>query len=105
MRLTAGETLLGEHGGFNCTTCHGVGDRPPTAVFEAPGINLGLTPQRLRKGYYHRWVMHPLRADPETKMPRFADDDGKTPLTDFYEGDAHEQFEAIWQYLLSVQKK
>jgi mono/diheme cytochrome c family protein len=104
-RLTAGETLLGEHGGFNCTTCHGVGDRPPTAVFEAPGINLGLTPQRLREGYYHRWVMHPLRADPETKMPRFADDDGKTPLTDFYEGDAHEQFEAIWQYLLSVQKK
>jgi mono/diheme cytochrome c family protein len=104
-RLQAGETLLGETGGFNCTTCHGLGDRPPTAVFEAPGINLALSPQRLRKEYYHRWVMHPLRADPETKMPRFADDEGKTPLTDFYEGDAGEQFEAIWQYLLSVQKK
>ncbi|MDB6151566.1 MAG: Cytochrome c class, partial [Chthoniobacteraceae bacterium] len=39
-----GSKLISENGGFNCTTCHGVGDRPPTAVFEAPGINLAYSP-------------------------------------------------------------
>jgi mono/diheme cytochrome c family protein len=100
----AGETLLGENGGFNCTTCHGVGDKPGTAVFEAPGINLALTQTRLRHDYYLRWVLHPQRLDPETKMPRFADDDGKTPLTDFFEGDAVRQFDAIWHYLHTLKR-
>jgi mono/diheme cytochrome c family protein len=95
----AGETLLGEAGGFNCITCHGVGERKPTAVFEAPGINLALTPGRLRYEYYHRWVLFPQRIDPETKMPKFADDQGKTPLTHLFEGDANQQYDAIWHYL------
>ncbi len=94
-----GATLLAENGGFNCTTCHGVGERPPTAVFEAPGINLAWASQRLRKDYFQRWLLHPLRIDPETKMPRFADEDGRTQLTDLYEGRARDQFDAIWQYL------
>jgi hypothetical protein len=37
-------------------------------------------------------------------MPRFADDAGKTPLTDFFDGHAHSQFEAIWLYLQSLKK-
>ncbi len=104
-KAKAGETLISENGGFNCTTCHGVGERAATAVFEAPGINLAYATERLRKGYYHRWVLHPLRIDPDTKMPRFADDEGKTPLTDFFGGKASEQFEAIWQYLRTVGNK
>ncbi|HEX8311048.1 MAG TPA: c-type cytochrome [Chthoniobacteraceae bacterium] len=103
-RAKIGGILLGESGGFNCTTCHGLGERAPTAVFEAPGINLAYTPERLRKGYYHRWVLHPLRIDPDTKMPRFSDDDGKTPLTDHYEGVASDQFEGIWQHLRTIPK-
>jgi len=104
VKVKAGATLIGENGGFNCTTCHGVGDRPPTAVFEAPGINLAYAHERVRHEYFHRWVFFPLRIDPDTKMPRFADDSGKTPLTDFFGGNAHEQFEAIWQYLGAVKK-
>ena len=99
-----GARLLGENGGFNCTTCHAVGDRAATAVFEAPAVNFAYSFERLRKGYYHRWVMHPLRIDPDTKMPRFADDEGKTALTEFYEGNARQQFEAIWQYLRTLKK-
>lgn len=98
-----GEKLLGDSG-FNCVTCHAVGERAATAVFEAPGPNFARSYERLRKGYYHRWVMHPLRIDPDTKMPRFADDEGKTPLTDFYDGNARQQFEAIWQYLRTLTK-
>ncbi|HEX8296344.1 MAG TPA: c-type cytochrome [Chthoniobacteraceae bacterium] len=100
----AGETLLGENGGFNCTSCHHVGSRLATAVFEAPGINLAYTPERLRHDYYLRWVLFPQRIDPDTKMPRFSDDEGRTPLTEHFEGKAVDQFDAIWQYLHSLKK-
>jgi mono/diheme cytochrome c family protein len=103
-KVKAGEVLLGENGGFNCITCHAVGDRPATAVFEAPGLNFADSHERLRPEYYQRWVLHPLRIDPETKMPKFADDEGKTPLTGFFDGDARKQFDAIWQYLRTVKK-
>lgn len=99
-----GEILLGENGGFNCTSCHGVGERGATAVFEAPGINLAYTPERLRHQYYLRWVLFPQRIDPDTKMPRFSDDEGKTPLTDHLEGNASAQFDSIWHYLHSLKK-
>ena len=102
--VKAGETLTGENGGFNCIQCHDLGKRPATAVFEAPAPNLAYAHERLRKEYFHRWTLFPLRIDPETKMPRFADDDGKTPLTDFFGGDASAQFEAIWQYLQTFRK-
>ena len=102
--VKAGERLTGEGGGFNCTTCHTLGDRPATAVFEAPAPNFAYSRERLRKGYFLRWALAPLRIDPETKMPRFADDDGNTPLSDVLEGRAAAQFDAIWQYLGTVPK-
>ena len=64
------------------------GRRRPSS--RLPGPNLVQSVDRLRQEYYTRWVMHPLRIDPETKMPRFSDDEGKTPLTDFFDGDARE---------------
>ena len=102
--IKAGETLTGENGGFNCIQCHDLGKRPATAPFEAPAPNLAYTHERLRKDYFHRWTLFPLRIDPETKMPRFADDEGKTPLTDFFGGNASQQFEAIWEYLRTFKK-
>ena len=36
------------------------------------------------------------------KMPRFADDDGNTPLSDVLGGQAAAQFDAMWQYLGTV---
>ena len=103
-KLQAGETLLTENGGFNCRQCHGLGDRAATAVFEAPGPNLDLTRIRIRPHYYHRWLLFPQRIDPDTKMPRFADDTGKTALTDLFGGQASEQYDAIWQYLQTFKK-
>ncbi len=82
-----------------------VGDSPAQEVFEAPGINLKWTPQRIRKEFYHRWCRDPLRIDPTTKMTRFTDDEGLTGLTDVLEGEGEAQFEAIWRYLQSLSGK
>ena len=86
--------------GFSCVQCHAVADSPPFAAFEAPAINFEYTSDRMRHDYYMRWMHDPLRVDPNTKMPRFDDADGKTSLPTF-DGDAKKQFEAIWQYLLA----
>ena len=85
-------------------SCHGAGDLHPVGVFDAPGINLRFTEQRLRKHYYTRWVYKPLRLDKATKMPEFADAEGRTSITATLEGDARKQFEAIWQYLRAGEK-
>jgi mono/diheme cytochrome c family protein len=89
--------------GFSCIQCHAVADLPPFAAFEAPSINFKYAAERLRHEYYDRWVHNPQRIDPNTKMPRFEDDEGKTGLPAF-NNDAQKQFEAIWQYLLQGEK-
>jgi len=104
--LTAlGEKLIGVDGGFNCITCHAVGDTPATAVFEAPAINFKQTAERLRRGYFLRWALAPVRLDPETKMPKYADAEGMTQLTDILDGKGAEQFEAVRQYLRTLEGK
>ena len=100
-----GEKLIGVDGGFNCITCHAVGDTPATAVFEAPAINFKETAERLRRGYFLRWVLAPTRLDPETKMPKYADAEGMTQLTDILDGKGAEQFDAVRQYLRTLEAK
>ena len=100
--VAAGQKLIGADGGFNCITCHAVGEQAATAVFEAPAINFAQTAERLRKGYFHRWVLAPTRIDPDTKMPKYADPEGVTQLSDPYEGKGPTQFEAIRQYIRTV---
>ena len=101
-RIANGEKLIGADGGFNCITCHAVGEKEATAVFEAPAINFAQTAERLRKGYFHRWVLAPTRIDPDTKMPKYADPEGVTQLSDPYEGKGPVQFEAIREYIRTV---
>ena len=101
-KIANGEKLIGADGGFNCITCHAVGEKEATAVFEAPAINFAQTAERLRKGYFHRWALAPTRIDPDTKMPKYADPEGMTQLSDPYEGKGPAQFESIRQYIRTV---
>ena len=101
-KIANGEKLIGADGGFNCITCHAVGEKEATAVFEAPAINFAQSAERLRKGYFHRWVLAPTRIDPDTKMPKYADPEGVTQLSDPYEGKGPIQFEAIREYIRAV---
>jgi mono/diheme cytochrome c family protein len=94
-----GQKLVSAIGGFSCISCHSVGDFGATQVFESAGINFAYSGGRLLKPYFHRWVRNPPSIDPTTKMPVYFDEEGKSPLTEIYDGDGSKQREAIWQYL------
>ncbi len=95
-----GRKLVGRQGGFSCIQCHAVGEMKAFGAFEAQAINYMYTAERMNHDYFHRWVRDPQRYQPGTRMPQYADNAGKTPYKDILGGDAHAQFEAIWQYLL-----
>ena len=97
---TVGRQLVSPVGGFSCVSCHGVGELRPTQVFESEGINFALSGARLRKDYFRRWILNPLRIDPLSKMPVYFDEEGVSPLYDVLDGDTDRQLNAIWHYLL-----
>ncbi len=98
-----GHKMAGKDGGLSCISCHGVNDLPALEVFESEGINLGLTSARLRKPYFFRWMRNPLGIDPQTKMPAYFED-GRSALTDYYEGDGEKQINALYQYIRTGEK-
>jgi cytochrome c2 len=98
-----GRKLSGPAGGLDCLSCHGIGPKGATKVFEAPAPNFKLSRARLRKDYYDRWVREPLRLEPGTKMPQFIKD-GRTQLTEILDGDGVKQADALWNYLLEGDK-
>ena len=85
--------------GFACISCHSVGSFGATQVFEAPGINLMRSGERLQPSYFRRWLRNPPMVDPQTKMPAYFDEEGKSPIADVYDGDAYKQINALWQYV------
>ncbi len=94
-----GRKLVSANGGFSCVSCHGFADFGATAVFEAPGINLALSFERLQPDFYRRWLRSPLSIDPNTKMPVYFDEQGKSPLPEFFDGDGPRTIQGIWEYL------
>ena len=94
-----GRKLVSAQGGFSCISCHGIADFGATAVFEAPGINLALSFERLQPEYFKRWIRSPISVDPTTKMPGYFDEQGNSPLPEFYEGNGPKTIQALWEYM------
>jgi mono/diheme cytochrome c family protein len=98
-----GHKMLGKDNGLSCISCHAVNDLPALEVFESEGPNLGLSSARLLKPYFFRWLRNPLAIDPQTKMPAYFED-GKSALTDYYDGDAERQINALYHYTRQGEK-
>jgi len=94
-----GLKLVGSSGGFACISCHSIGDIGATQVFEAPGINLAHSFERLQPDFYRRWLRNPVSLDPNSKMPAYFDEDGKSALADVLEGDGPKTIRALWEYI------
>jgi mono/diheme cytochrome c family protein len=97
-----GAALTKVEGGFSCVACHGVGRQAALAGPDTATINFAFVADRLRPAYFWRYIRDPQRFRPGTMMPSFIAEDGSTPIKAVLDGDARRQFEAIWQYLLSL---
>ncbi|HYE18159.1 MAG TPA: c-type cytochrome [Tepidisphaeraceae bacterium] len=98
-----GRQLSGRDAGFACITCHSIGDTRAISPFEAPAPNFARLADRMTDDFYFRWMRKPMRYQPGTKMPQFAEG-GKTDRKDVLDGDAEKQFDALWQYMLTGTK-
>jgi mono/diheme cytochrome c family protein len=98
-----GQLLATKTQGFDCLQCHAIDDKFLVLENKANGVGLSYSTDRLRKEYYHRWIRDPLRIDPLTKMPKFSDDGVRSLRTEYFDGDAKMQFEALWHYMVQLE--
>ncbi len=100
-----GDRLTRKEGGLDCRSCHAVGKEQPTGderTKVAQGINFAHTRERMRGEFYERFVLDPPRYDISTRMPKLAADGRTTSVKAVADGDARQQFAAIWQYLQTL---
>ena len=90
----AGRHLSGS-AGFNCIQCHAIAGHEATST---PGPDLVSMPERLRYGYFARWLYDPKLLRPGTRMPTFFLG-GQSGIFEHFDGDADRQIAAMWAYL------
>ncbi len=103
--IKIGEQLISQNQGLDCRQCHGIGNEPPRGDDKTQivlGVNFSESKKRIRKEYFDRWMMDPLRIDPQTKMPKYSADGKTTKIGDIHNGNAEKQFDALWEFLQSV---
>ena len=56
--------------GFGCQSCHKIGSvQPPQVAINAQGTDLTMLGDRIRPGWFRRWVHNPARIVPRMEMP------------------------------------
>ncbi len=105
--LETGRKLTLTQGGLDCRQCHGIGGQLAAGDDKtqlARGIDFRAVKQRVRYDFYRRFVLDPPRYDIGTRMPKFVTDGRITKVSHIYDGDARQQFDAIWLYLQSLKE-
>jgi cbb3-type cytochrome oxidase cytochrome c subunit len=97
-----GDELTRKERGLDCRLCHAPRDELLKLTNEAQGIGLARIAERLNVDYYRRWMFDPTRIDPAARMPKFAVDGRRTTAVQMLGGEAGPQFDAIWEYLRSI---
>lgn len=80
---------------LGCVKCHTFAGHKAEGV---QGMDMLLMPQRVRRDWFHRYVLDPQKFRPGTRMPS-AWFQGTSPLPNVLGGDPARQVEAIWAYL------
>jgi cytochrome c553 len=91
---SAGRHMVGKDA-FGCINCHNFGGVKTEGV---QGIDMAIMTERLKKDWYHNYMLNPTKYRAGTRMPT-SFPDGTTPLTKILDGKADTQIEAIWVYL------
>ena len=81
--------------GLNCVACHTYQYKLSDTM---PAVDVTEMAERLKKDWFHQYMLAPQKFSPNTVMPSFWPG-GKAIRPDI-QGDAATQIEAIWEYLL-----
>jgi len=65
-------------------------------------LHFANTPRRLRQSFFERFTHDPQRILPGTQMPQYGTENGKSTVSDILDGDADEQFNAIWYFMRAL---
>ncbi|XZE53672.1 family 16 glycoside hydrolase [Planctomycetaceae bacterium SH139] len=93
--LADGRELVGNEG-LACIKCHTYGGEGTPGI---QAIDMLEMPKRLRRDWFHRYMLNPQTYRPGTRMPA-SFPEGKSVLTKIADGDPAYQIEAMWQFLL-----
>ena len=89
-----GRKLCG-NGGLACIKCHSYNGNTGGGL---GAIDMLLMPKRLRPEWFQRYLKDPTGYRPGTRMPNsFLE--GRSAITDIFDGDPDKQIDAMWQYL------
>lgn len=95
----AGRKLVGSKG-LSCVKCHVFGKESTPGI---QAIDMQRMTSRLRKDWFHRYLVSPETYRPGTRMPA-SFKDGKSVVPDVLGGQPASQVEAMWQYLVDGDK-
>jgi mono/diheme cytochrome c family protein len=93
---SAGRKMVGREV-FGCTNCHNFGGVKTEGV---QGIDMAIMTDRLKKEWFHNYLVNPTKYRAGTRMPSsFPDGVSPSPLKNVLGGKADTHIEAIWSYL------
>ncbi len=81
--------------GLNCVACHTYKYKLSDTM---PAVDLTEMADRLKKDWFHQYMLFPQKFSPNTVMPSFWP--GGVAIRKDLQGDASMQIEALWQYLI-----
>ncbi len=93
---SAGRKMVGPGiGAYGCVNCHNFGGVKTEGV---QGIDMAIMTDRLKKEWFHNYLINPTKYRAATRMPT-SFPDGVSQLKNVLGGKADAQIEAIWTYL------
>ena len=95
-RVKADARLMVGDQALSCIKCHTFEKYAATGI---QSLDMTTMTRRLRRDWFHRYMLDPQHYRPGTRMPA-AWPNGRSVVPDILGGDAGVQIEAIWQYLL-----
>lgn len=93
-QITLGRKMVGAKG-LGCVSCHTYGQFRATGI---QAIALDTMTNRIREDWFHRYLPDPQQYRPGTRMPS-GYPEGKSTVTDIYQGDPTKQIASMWAYL------
>ncbi len=95
-RIKADARMLVGDQALSCIKCHTFDKYAATGL---QSLDMTTMTRRLRRDWFHRYLIDPQKYRPGTRMPA-AWPNGRSVVPEILNGDARIQIEAIWQYLL-----